>query len=366
MDPRRLDFENCSVPSAGADGASGTSRRSRGFTLIELLVVIAIIAILIALLLPAVQQAREAARRSQCRNNLKQLGLALHNYHDVFGVFPYRVGGPSARVSSLLNGHISMFPYIDQAPLFNQISQGLENPDLAVPPTSIADSNFLPFREQVPMLLCPSDTASMETIAVHNYSFSSGDSIEVPNGWAQTRGLFGGRFCYRMRDIRDGSSNTIAMAERARLPNDQNPSDRDVVAATRLNVAGLDQNPSICLAEAAGATLYPAGAAIRGLAGTRGSSGLPARASFNTVLPPNSPSCKDGTSDGGWGIYSVSSRHTGGAHVLMADGAVRFVSENIDAGNPAAPDPTSIGGPSPYGVWGALGTRAGQETIGEF
>src|SRR5690606_28625210 len=107
--------------------------RRSGFTLIELLVVIAIIAILIALLLPAVQQAREAARRTQCKNNLKQVGLALHNYHDVFGSFTYKSGGtdrpPSSAPCNLGNarrrsGWVGLLPYIDQGPLYNQIESG--------------------------------------------------------------------------------------------------------------------------------------------------------------------------------------------------------------------------------------------------
>src|SRR5438552_8131033 len=105
-------------------------RRRLGFTLIELLVVIAIIAVLIALLLPAVQQAREAARRSQCKNNLKQLGLALHNYHETYGVFPFECGGTGWTGSGTgnwgrLSGTVVLLPFLDQTPLWNQISTAL-------------------------------------------------------------------------------------------------------------------------------------------------------------------------------------------------------------------------------------------------
>ena len=130
-------------------------KRSRGFTLIELLVVIAIIAVLIALLLPAVQQAREAARRTQCKNNLKQLGLALHNYHDTYNLFPGASFCGTTGTSSIAHCHTwieSLFPYFDQAPLFNQINFNVANHQ-DVNPTVLNNV-------KLQALMCPSDPDS--------------------------------------------------------------------------------------------------------------------------------------------------------------------------------------------------------------
>lgn len=138
------------------------SRKSGGFTLIELLVVIAIIAILIALLLPAVQQAREAARRTQCKNNMKQLGLALHNYHDVHNCLVWMKGGTAANRShspqgneETISGFIFLLPFLDQAPLYKQIAAGdlANNMDRFGPPR---DFLFGPWGERLDVFLCPS------------------------------------------------------------------------------------------------------------------------------------------------------------------------------------------------------------------
>ena len=128
----------------------------RGFTLIELLVVIAIIAILIALLLPAVQQAREAARRTQCKNNLKQLGLALHNYHDNFGRFCPSRGGPNdgANRNGDQTGFVRLLPYMDQDAIYRQIRQDSNTVPVCW------DGAFLPWTTQINMLLCPSSSCS--------------------------------------------------------------------------------------------------------------------------------------------------------------------------------------------------------------
>src|SRR5579885_1983208 len=203
-------------------------RRASGFTLIELLVVIAIIAILIALLLPAVQQAREAARRTQCRNNLKQLGLAIHNYHDNFNLFPYGESFSDTNPRpQRYSTYIPLLPFIDQAPLYNVFAA---NQFANVP----WDGGYAPWKTQVPGLLCPSDTISnFETYtAKTNYMTCRGDSTWDHNQWAGNggrglRGVFRGQgddyhptsaggengtHC-GIRDITDGTSNTIAISE---------------------------------------------------------------------------------------------------------------------------------------------------------
>lgn len=330
--------------------------RRIGFTLIELLVVIAIIAVLIALLLPAVQQAREAARRSQCKNNLKQLGLALHNYHDAFGRFCDGRGGPNdgAGRAGDQSGIVRLLPYIDQAPMYNQI------PMNNTVPVCWAGS-FAPWATQIQALLCPSAPIGMQYggVANKNYHFCVGTTINnVYDG--TTNGLFG--FHYRgvkgMRDITDGSSNTIAMAEMG----SGNQGGRSVVGNSVYGVSGVDTNPTICLATASGGVYLPAYTVSSWGQSSLWPFGHPHWAFFNTVLPPNSPSCYPGGDNpsNAWGIFSANSFHVGGVHVLMADGAVRFVSNNINAGNYGA------GSPPSFGVWGALGTIGGGETVGEF
>jgi prepilin-type N-terminal cleavage/methylation domain-containing protein/prepilin-type processing-associated H-X9-DG protein len=356
----------------------------RGFTLIELLVVIAIIAILIALLLPAVQQAREAARRTQCRNNLKQYGLALHNYHDVYNVFPARQMGDggsavvpgTATNRTAYSPNVSLLPYLDQTPIFNEIAAKTSNRrpwDGGSPWATTQPGNFS----------CPTDATTGSphgnTRGLMSYAWSAGDSIagsktqpnmviDEPLVAVPTRGAFGALVCYRVRDFIDGTSNTVGMAERARA-----------VKATNgrgLVVGMTPVTPTGCAAFYNRATqTYLITAAPTGdtAPGFRAYAGNAFFAAFNTCLPPNSASCFDTSNNPGtsehWqpGIFAASSWHTGGAMALMMDGSVRFIGENIDVGNLSAalPAPTA-GTASPYGVWGALGTRSCGEVVGEF
>lgn len=357
----------------------------RGFTLIELLVVIAIIAVLIALLLPAVQQAREAARRSTCKNNLKQFGLALHNYHDVFNMFcPRQGGGGSGSVAGGAGagsrtgyaGHYFLLPYLDAAPLYNQLT--------GAAPIVPWHTSFYTGRKN-PNFECPSDPGQVDpvvpgrTAGLNNYVYSSGDSMgdsatqagcsnTAPLRTAPTRGMFGALLCYGLRDATDGSSNTIAMAERIKATG----SPRGVGLV--VGVSPLT-NPLQCSAlynRTTRSYLIDASPLNDSAPGYRAYAGNAFFASFSTATPPNSASCYDGSVVCGslhWSptLTSASSFHTGGAQVLMCDGAVRFVSENIDSGNQSATLPGyTAAGTSPYGVWGALGTRQAGEVVGEF
>ena len=189
-----------------------------GFTLIELLVVIAIIAILIALLLPAVQQAREAARRSQCRNSLKQLGLALQNYHDTYIFFPSGLTGTTAGTANN-GGRLSLFvgllPYIDQAPLSKIILGQPQQGDVPWNATAWWSRN-------IAGLMCPSDSLITSGQGKNSYVSNHGDrttSLE-DNSPANFRGIFGGRTPVGIRDLKDGTSNTIALSETKRSPAD--------------------------------------------------------------------------------------------------------------------------------------------------
>lgn len=341
----------------------------RGFTLIELLVVIAIIAVLIALLLPAVQQAREAARRSQCKNNLKQLGLALHNYLDTHQVFcPMNMGTASSGVGDAIagNGHsgfYSLLPYIDQANLFNSISAS------AKPWTYPWGGGI--WNAVIPTLSCPTSPACSPysgslNVGPRSYRFSMGDTIvNTVNAGASTvfntRGMFGTYSRTSARDVTDGLSNTIAMSERELGGEGITGTNKQKLGRTAVNISNAS-TPSNCLATAVGSTY--SGSVVNWPAGMLWPAGMPYYSGFNTVLPPNSPSCSSGGDDEFWGVYSATSMHVGGVHVLMGDGAVRFVSENINAGTASSTEVTS--GVSPYGVWGALGSKSGSEVIGDF
>jgi len=351
------------------------TRRLRGFTLIELLVVIAIIAILIALLLPAVQQAREAARRTQCKNNLKQLGLALHNYHDVYGKFCFHKGGTGWTGTNTgnwgrLSGYIGLLPYIEQANLYNQISSqqtidGVTYPEFGPEPWVTA---YTPWRAQVSAFLCPSDSgptsgSGRSSIGKVNYGFCNGDSIVPSQNNRQTRGMFAHSTTYGVRDCTDGTSNTIMMGELVRSLGGVQK-----LGGTAINVGDLNTNPSNCLAQLDinDRNNFAAGVEMRAWSGDKWCDSNVSMTGFNTVLPPNGPRCASSAWDGTWGVYSSQSRHTGGVQVLLGDGSVRFISENIDSGDNTVSDPGTGGGRSPYGVWGALGTKNGTEVVGEF
>jgi hypothetical protein len=325
-----------------------------------------------------VQQAREAARRTQCKNNLHQLGLAMHNYHDVFNKFPARQGGsgtrgsPNTTLRGRMSGHVALTSYFDQAPLYNQIvGQNPPNPPWT--------NNSL-WRTVIPMLTCASDPGTAEptdparTRGQSNYVYCTGDDLGLADAGGSgnpntptpraSRGLFGLDVYYGVRDCLDGSSNTIAMAERIK------PNGNTEIGMTVLQ-PGVTV-PSVCAAQLNKQTNQYIIATYTGdtSPGFRWGDGATYFAGFNTILPPNSASCI--TDSGlqnhwGFGFYSASSRHEGGVHALMGDGAVRFISENIDAGNQSiAPPGNTTSAPSPYGIWGALGTKLSNEPIGEF
>jgi prepilin-type N-terminal cleavage/methylation domain-containing protein len=371
------------------------SKSRGGFTLVELLVVIAIIGILVGLLLPAVQAAREAARRMQCSNNLKQWGLSLHNYHDTYRAFPPRRGGSAGGGDTRRfdgnydrkSAYIALLAFMEQSALYNQIQAGGQvrtDGEVIWPggPAGWYNANAAtcplnPFRAQIPATLCPSDQVQTNPNqqGKNSYAFCIGDSPGAASGNARwnvaastTRGLFGGsRNIKKMASLSDGTSNTIAMSERCWGGNlgIRTATGQDVRTATAVNVATVLTNPGSCYAAATGRNFV--GVQIKARFGFLWADGQAERVGFTTILPPNAPSCVfDGNvnADSQGGVLAASSYHTGGVNSVFGDGSVHFISDSIDSGNLSLPP--VAGGPSPYGVWGALGSASGGDIVTNF
>ncbi|MFT5322680.1 MAG: prepilin-type N-terminal cleavage/methylation domain-containing protein [Planctomycetaceae bacterium] len=359
-----------------------SSSKRRGFTLIELLVVIAIIAILVALLLPAVQQAREAARRTQCKSNLKQIGIALANYHDVFGTFIFRKGGthqPQNAGGGLtrgnrerLSGWMGLMPYMDEANLFDEVQSGGGTP--AAPPGGREGwAGWSTWNVRLPQMQCPSDGFSTEAVRTNNYMFCSGDSGRSVTSAQNVRGVFGYRRTTKIRSITDGTSNTLAISERVKGTNvGSNPlitaNGTQRVIQWDVSNGNCWQNPASTFANVDG-DKYTSGS-LKSKSGRTIWDGQTQRNGFVTTFAPNGPSCFNGgntNADSGHALVTATSAHVGGVHALFCDGSVKFISETIDTGDLTAQSPTQGStAPSVRGVWGAMGTKAGEELIGDF
>lgn len=363
---------------------SRSRSRNLGFTLVELLVVIAIIGILVGLLLPAVQAAREAARRMQCSNNTKQMGLALHNYHDAYKKFPYLRGGrnnPSNRCGDY-HGIVSLLPFFEQAPRSN-----LEKANNALNPYDNTAAGAVWFGT-IPTLVCPSasptSNARYTNQPLRSYHFCVGTTI-TNNYNNATNGLFSygsigattangctGRGVHKsFGDMTDGSSNTVAIGEKGHgdggdaNANNAATTSRTVIglAVYPFSAAVLTDNATICLATARGKKYVSGTVSGRFPASEIWAFGHPHWGAFNTILPPNSASCYEINNvnpSNSSGLFSTSSWHTGGVNIGLADGSVHFISESIDCGNYGVIPNRN------YGVWGALGTVSGGEAPGQW
>jgi prepilin-type N-terminal cleavage/methylation domain-containing protein/prepilin-type processing-associated H-X9-DG protein len=377
--------------------------KKSAFTLVELLVVIAIIGVLIALLLPAVQAAREAARRSACTNNVKQLALAVHNYHDVQkgfpaagGLIPFKVSDGSIFCpgSNYFSGLIQLFPYAEQTMRYDSIYA------ITLSPTQATTSNQqpkpwagnqsswrnggYPISGNISTFMCPSDGSvkidSTTANAQTSYCMSKGDSIrrQTGTGFYNRRGMFPFLFWQNMASVLDGTSNTIAISEAVAAGD----GDRSVKG----RVAGLTQTTNfytdpqgICgnnVLESGDKRVYSSDSTLVTMSGAkRGQRLADARCFhgiFNTVNPPNAPSCVNDNvnpttfdSPSNYGVFSASSNHSGGVNAGLADGSVRFISDNINcitSGLSAAPAEKDSG-KSDFGIWGAYGTVNGGESV---
>ncbi|WP_459558549.1 DUF1559 family PulG-like putative transporter [Lacunimicrobium album] len=342
----------------------------KGFTLIELLVVIAIIATLVAILLPAVQQAREAARRSSCKNNLKQLGLAMHNYHDTHGVFPSRViggrtGGPDSCDTwwNAPSGYVGMMPYLEQSAAYDQFASLIQQNTQNCWWANTNGGTMTGIKMQMPTILCPSDIVSRtgRDQMTTNYAFVSGDNRRQSDATRRPRGIFGFASNYRMADVLDGTSNTVAFLEII----------RPVGARERGDIAVVDMNndtPNNCRNGSGYVNKrYTPDTRIMSpdKPGDLALAGISMITSVTTAIGPNGPSCTPFANNYWEAVMNTSqSRHAGGVQGVLVDGSVRFFSESINTGNQDAPRVDS--GPSPYGIWGGLGTIASGEVPGEF
>lgn len=331
----------------------------RGFTLIELLVVIAIIGVLVGLLLPAVQQAREAARRTACTNKLKQLALAANNFENTYQEFP------SASRNNVLKDRgtqwihysflVVLLPFCEEQILFDDMLTSIEA-DQAPWAAGLNGVN----NTSIDALLCPSElNKDRSTDNGHAYGRTSyhgnrGDLLLSEDNTDQRGPIGGGGKHFKVREITDGMSKTVLFAEcaigaanEARMP----------AGVAKGITHAWNTAPATCFAAFDGAAYTnPLDTANSvGVNWCRKEEGFTL---MYTHAAPNSPRC---TINHEWTLYPpASSYHPGGATAAFCDGSVRFVNDDVDAGDPSVAA-TSKTGPSIRGVWGALGTASGGE-----
>jgi len=348
-------------------------RRRPGFTLIELLVVIAIIAVLIALLLPAVQSAREAARRSQCINNLKQMGIALHGYHDAAGVLPW---GQGPKNDNDWGAYAFLLPYMENTPIYNSCNFGQDPASTNAPQNGFAKAgdkrNATIQLTLINVLQCPSDIDRLNTAeAGRSYNVCSGSStIMYVKSGVNPNGLFAvvvDRTAAGPQesppvgivDVIDGTAYTAAVSERGKGINKNNP----VVDGGEVDfMFPTTTHARVDLASSGNNLLIPqpyqllcAATDPRSPSATLGDGRVPGlywwlgnstHGRYNHVMPPNTWSCVNGSGNNSSGAYPPSSRHPGVVNVLFLDGTVRAVKSGVS-----------------LPVWWALGSKDGGEVV---
>jgi len=339
---------------------STSLQKMRAFTLVELLVVMAIIGVLMALLLPAVQAAREAARRATCTNHLKQIGAALHQYHETHRILPFGCGpdddGAASSIGTLkarrYSAHSQLLPYLEQkavsdaidfrvAPFHPYVNAAMMDPAVYASPVELV-VNGRAAVTKISTFLCPSDGDRLQSPWGHNnYRSCNGSTWSGRSG----NGMFGQNSGVRFADVRDGLSNTAMFSERVK--GTWNALEQDT-RADLYNIAGVWTEASFRKACAA---LTPQQAMVYPHDFDGGQTWLEGNMNwtrYNHLLPPNRIACKNGMTWDGVAM-PASSRHPGGVHVLFGDGTVHFVADVVDEG-----------------VWLGAGTIAGRDRSIEF
>ena len=358
--------------------------------------VIAIIGILIALLLPAVQAAREAARRAQCTSNMRQFGIACQNFTNTHGKMPNNAQQFLLNIPLYTNsngnwgrfsGQFVLLPFMEQQPLYDQSLTHIEAG--RVPWTAeYATGLYTPWCNNLPTLICPSDANAVRppnSLGATNYRLNRGD---IPNDWEwnEHRGGFIRSPCGQMTiaSFLDGLSNTMWFSEAAvGVSGTQNKIRGGIARMSPLGSASCDWPnlgfvPASCNAfRGSGGNLSAAanvytddGQAL----GRRWADAHNVYTSFFSLMPPNAPTCAASQSED-WCLPAANSYHSGGVNVCMGDASARFVSDSINCGDltmsvdRVAPNPSrpqDYSGPSLYGVWGAISTSSGGETNNSF
>ncbi len=423
-----------------------------GFTLLELVIVVGVLGILVGLLLPAVQAAREAARRMSCSNNLKQVALGIHQYHTSFRILPPHGTGTFNHANDSgtsnqfrLSFLVSILPYIGETPRWEAISRSYEgdaplndvavekaNPNLMetdweadlpdwdsddsepekathiYPPMGPSPSiRAYPFwRGEIPCYRCPSDPGRGEpALGRTNYAACLGDAIEgldegrwrfreskwEPSGKEQMlatgRGMFVPRGITRLSDVTDGLSSTIMLGEINTALGDKDTRTTPSInngwkdgILTNVSTCKMQNDPErpvfwsrgeVWNGDSFGGTVSLPRLSTQAR-GFRWSDSMPLMTGFNTIKPPNNELCFGGASET-IGVLPTSSRHQGGAHVAMGDGAIIFLTDSIDWGNDSESGTVTLDGTgqlapgqeSVFGLWGAMGTRAQNEVVDE-
>ncbi len=314
------------------------ANRSRvAFTLVELLVVIAIIGILIALLLPAVQAAREAARRAQCSNNLHQIGVALHAYHDLHKMLPaghMETGTTGPTFRHQFSWMTYLLPYLEQSVIYNRIN--FSQVDLRR--SASQNPAFIPAgRATIPVFLCPSDPVGRVNPLWGPTNYLGNQGI---NCWCREQnctGVFGHNTWTRMAEIVDGTSNTIAVGETLKGDMDPHTLQDNYIFARRGGGVGANaQDIDSC-------QVLPPNASDRA---TVWLGGHPQHNMFSTARVPNDPRFDCKAPHNGCVNFAARSAHPGGAQLLFCDGSARFITDRIDVT-----------------VYRALGTKSGREPL---